>query len=227
MPVHFLCQLTNSLSNDARPIYSRAFYHDALGDFHSPVPRARITVSRAQRSERAVHYALRQSPHAPPSASAIYAVSDPGQYEDRTAGLAFVSHLYPQVDIECIADAVADRYMGLLTREGQLQFDERLELAPEPWPSQVAREPNTAGCRGARTCLERCLAKLEAIDFDIVGFSLTFETQLISSLALARLVKQRWPEKTILFGGAACTSVQGVAMFRALRFHRRRVLGRR
>jgi ribosomal peptide maturation radical SAM protein 1 len=149
----------------------------------------------------------------------VYAIEDPGQYEDRSAGLAFVPHLYPDVDTQRISSAVADRYMQLVTREGHLSFDRRdWDWRKYSGLRHLLMRQTTEDIERARTCLARCLKRIEQIDFDIVGFSLTFETQLVSSLALARLIRQRWPDKRILFGGSACTSVQGVAMLRAFEF---------
>jgi len=151
-----------------------------------------------------------------PSGPSVYAIDDPGYYEDRTAGLAFVPHLYPETDPKRIGSAVAERYMQLVTREGQLSFDRR------SWDWHLYEHLRTSlmcqtqeDVSRARTCLNRCLERIEHLNFDIVGFSLTFETQLIASLALARLIRQRWPDRKIMFGGSACTSVQGVSMLKS------------
>lgn len=47
--------------------------------------------------------------------------------------------------------------------------------------------------------------------YDIVGFSLTFQ-QTMASLALARALKARRPELTIVFGGASCDGEMGAQM---------------
>jgi ribosomal peptide maturation radical SAM protein 1 len=154
-----------------------------------------------------------------PGRPGIYAINDPGQYEDRTAGLAFVTHLFPDADIESIGDAVANRYMGLISRDGHLSFN------PRNWDWQRdsgLRDRLLAQTRDdvarAGRCLDRCMNRLSAADFDVVGFSLTFETQLVSSLALARMIKRRWPQRRVLFGGSACTSIQGLTILRAFDF---------
>jgi len=154
-----------------------------------------------------------------PSRSSVYAVEDPGYYEDRSAGLAFVPHLYPNLDTQRISSAVAERYMQLVTREGHLSFDRRSWdwRAHSDLRDLLARQ-TAEDVERAGTCLARCLERIERIDFDVIGFSLTFETQLVASLALARAVKERWPDRRVLFGGSACTSVQGVAMLRAFDF---------
>src|SRR5215472_479382 len=148
-----------------------------------------------------------------PSRPSVYAIEDPGYYEDRSAGLSFVPHLYPEKKVEEIASAVAERYMQLVTREGQLTFDQRT------WDwrrfgdlRQLLMRQTVEDVQRAKICLDRCLAQIQDLDFDVVGFSLTFETQLIASLALAKIIKQRWPARRVVFGGAACISGQGVSM---------------
>jgi ribosomal peptide maturation radical SAM protein 1 len=49
--------------------------------------------------------------------------------------------------------------------------------------------------------------------YDIIGFSLTI-SQTAPSMALARLIKLRYPQVTIVFGGSACAGVMGPAMLR-------------
>lgn len=49
--------------------------------------------------------------------------------------------------------------------------------------------------------------------YDIVGFSLIFD-QTMPSIALARQIKQRFPEKTIIFGGPSCDGEMGLELLR-------------
>lgn len=62
--------------------------------------------------------------------------------------------------------------------------------------------------------LEACLSAFDVAAFDVVGFSTTFE-QNLGSLALARLLKARHPEKTVVFGGANCEGVMGRELHRS------------
>lgn len=48
-----------------------------------------------------------------PSSRSIYSIDDGREYDDRSAGLAFVPHLYPHVDAEPIAIAVAERFIDM------------------------------------------------------------------------------------------------------------------
>jgi ribosomal peptide maturation radical SAM protein 1 len=54
-------------------------------------------------------------------------------------------------------------------------------------------------------------------EYDIVGFSTVF-SQSVSSLALARRIKERWPAKIIAFGGPACDEEMGSALLRLFPF---------
>jgi ribosomal peptide maturation radical SAM protein 1 len=62
--------------------------------------------------------------------------------------------------------------------------------------------------------LEACLTRFRVRDFDIIGFTTTFE-QNLASLSLARLIKHRYPGKTILFGGANCEGIMGLTLHRS------------
>ena len=69
----------------------------------------------------------------------------------------------------------------------------------------------------ASAFLDECLDDPIWQDYDIVGFTSTF-TQHVASLALARGLKERYPDKTIIFGGANCESVMGLAVHRMFPF---------
>jgi ribosomal peptide maturation radical SAM protein 1 len=65
--------------------------------------------------------------------------------------------------------------------------------------------------------LEECLARLDWDAYDIVGFTCNYQ-QAVASLALARRLKARYPEMTILFGGANCEREMGEALHRLFPF---------
>lgn len=54
-------------------------------------------------------------------------------------------------------------------------------------------------------------------EYSIVGFTSSF-MQNVPSLALARLIKQKYPNTTIIFGGANCDGEQGEALHRNFEF---------
>jgi len=64
------------------------------------------------------------------------------------------------------------------------------------------------------TFLSACLERVNWENYDIVGFSLMFD-QTLPSLYLARAIKQRHPNISILFGGAACDGEMGAEMARS------------
>lgn len=61
--------------------------------------------------------------------------------------------------------------------------------------------------------LEACLEWFRVVAYDIIGFTTTFE-QNLASLALARLIKTRFPQKIVVFGGANCEGVMGLELHR-------------
>jgi ribosomal peptide maturation radical SAM protein 1 len=65
--------------------------------------------------------------------------------------------------------------------------------------------------------LDDCLAQIDWDAYDVAGFTCTY-TQGVASLALARRIKERYPDKTILFGGASCEQEMGQALHRLFPF---------
>lgn len=61
----------------------------------------------------------------------------------------------------------------------------------------------------AEQCLALMTERALAGDYDIIGFSATFDSQVPAALALARAIKQVRPETKIILGGAACFEEQG------------------
>jgi ribosomal peptide maturation radical SAM protein 1 len=61
--------------------------------------------------------------------------------------------------------------------------------------------------------LEECFVEFDLASYDIVGFTSTFE-QNMPSIALARLIKDRYPEKTTVLGGGNCEGVMGLELHR-------------
>ena len=65
--------------------------------------------------------------------------------------------------------------------------------------------------------LQRCLETVPWQNYDVIGFTSLFE-QNLASLAMARLVKQRYPQKLIVFGGANCEEIMGRTLHRCFPF---------
>jgi ribosomal peptide maturation radical SAM protein 1 len=68
-----------------------------------------------------------------------------------------------------------------------------------------------------RPFLDRCMASVQWGHYDIVGFTTMFE-QNLASLNLARRIKETFPDKTIVFGGANCDDEMGVELHRRFPF---------
>lgn len=69
----------------------------------------------------------------------------------------------------------------------------------------------------AQPFLDVCLADVDWGAWDVIGFTSSF-TQHIASLALARRIKERHPRLPIVFGGANCEDVMGLALHRNFPF---------
>jgi ribosomal peptide maturation radical SAM protein 1 len=65
--------------------------------------------------------------------------------------------------------------------------------------------------------LEKCLKAVNWSNYDCVGFTSTFH-QNLPSLALARLIKEQYPQIQIIMGGANCESDMGKALLRHFGF---------
>lgn len=86
------------------------------------------------------------------------------------------------------------------------------EAAPyEPTFVNVAAELY-GGIAAAEICLERCLAEIPVAAYDLIGFSIIFDTQKIPSLALAKALKTREPHLRIMLGGTGCDGEMAEAL---------------
>jgi ribosomal peptide maturation radical SAM protein 1 len=64
---------------------------------------------------------------------------------------------------------------------------------------------------------QKCLDTFPWNQYDVIGFTSVY-SQHIASLALARRIKERWPDKIIAFGGANCYEEMGRALLRLFPF---------
>jgi ribosomal peptide maturation radical SAM protein 1 len=69
-----------------------------------------------------------------------------------------------------------------------------------------------AGAAAAELCLERCERDIDINLYEIVAFSVLFDTQKIPSVTLARRLKRRRPSLKIVFGGTGCDGEMGMAL---------------
>ncbi len=70
---------------------------------------------------------------------------------------------------------------------------------------------------GVRLFLDECMAAIRWEDYALVGFTTMFQ-QNVASLALARRIKNRYPDMVIAFGGANCEGEMGPALHRLFPF---------
>lgn len=82
-------------------------------------------------------------------------------------------------------------------------------------PDVPARLERIRGC--VSLFLQSCLDTIPWNHYDLIGFTSLFE-QNLPSLAMARLVKQRYPDKIIVFGGANCEEIMGLTLHRCFPF---------
>jgi len=99
-------------------------------------------------------------------------------------------------------------------------FMPELELPSGYDPADPSETPEITKKRlreAAALFLDDCLEEIPWPQYEIVGFSSMFE-QNLGSLALAKRIKQRWPEKVIVFGGANCEGEMGLELHRQFQF---------
>jgi len=65
--------------------------------------------------------------------------------------------------------------------------------------------------------IEDCMSAVPWKDYKIIGFTSTF-AQNLSSLALAKRIKETWPDKIIVFGGANYEGEMGAELHRHFQF---------
>ncbi|MCZ4093470.1 radical SAM protein [Sinorhizobium psoraleae] len=107
------------------------------------------------------------------------------------AGYTVFSPAYFDLDV----DAFVGEASAVIARTGSGPYDATLKGVADELHSSIA---------AAELCLERCLEKIPVGAYDLVGFSIIFDTQKVPSLALARALKAREPAMRIVFGGTGC-----------------------
>ncbi len=122
----------------------------------------------------------------------------------------FLPYLHPEVSAEQAADIVEARYLENC-RLGALDLD---RIAPN---MDMLRRGILGDIERAGVCLERCVEVATRPQYDVIGLSCTFETQLTAALAVARAVKAARPTVKVALGGAACAGAPGAEVVRVYR----------
>ena len=92
----------------------------------------------------------------------------------------------------------SDRKQAFLAHAKNLKRD--VGPSVSPWDDQLVELAATLHDQ-ADDFVERCYREIEWEDYDLIGFSSTFQ-QNVASLALAQKIKSRHPESVIAFGGS-------------------------
>ena len=101
---------------------------------------------------------------------------------------------------------------GSLDADGYIEYLK--SRTPIPPTAQAAIDKARSG---VAAFIESCLAAADWSQFDLIGFTSTFE-QTMACLTLAREIKARHPRVKIAFGGANCESTMGAALIRNYAF---------
>ncbi len=108
------------------------------------------------------------------------------------------------------AEALLEALLQSLTSNARL----RGARAEEPtWATVGMDGPTLRHCfmrdlEAARVCFEAMATRVLDGNYDIVGFSATFDSQVPASLALAKRIRAARPDTKIVLGGAACFEEQ-------------------
>lgn len=107
-------------------------------------------------------------------------------------------------------------YSGIYYGEKELAAEKLAKLLPLGSNSgnKWTTETYSSLLAKSEQALEVIVTGVEWRKYDIIGFSLMFQ-QTLSSLCLAKRIKELYPCKTIIFGGAACDHVMGPGILRS------------
>lgn len=129
----------------------------------------------------------------------------------------FVPYLYPETDVDALIDCVSEQHYQRCSLHGLLdekprandQGDGRsIRERMQGFTKEEMQRFIRADIERAGVCLDRCFAIASQPQYDVIGFSITFETQIPAALALARRLKRHNPAVKLAFGGAACMENQ-------------------
>jgi ribosomal peptide maturation radical SAM protein 1 len=127
----------------------------------------------------------------------------------------FLKHVFPSSEDNDrrITQRLAELDEGYkVTRSRRHSYPVESGLAQDP-VSPAEWIPSMRGV--AAESLRRMTDQLSG--YDVVGISTTF-SQNMAALALAKSVKTRWPEKTVVFGGANCDDIMGETLLTQFEF---------
>lgn len=94
------------------------------------------------------------------------------------------------------------------------EFWNEIALKADPRLEETDRKDFFSVGNAVPWFIEKVFGATEWRKYDIVGFTCSFQ-QTLASLCLARKIKDRHPETTVVFGGAACEGVMGYELARS------------
>ena len=124
----------------------------------------------------------------------------------------FAPHLYPEIDRRELLDAVVNEYIDYNNASGILYPSESVTYAQLGGDALALRAGVLTDIERAGVAVERCTAVAADPVYDVVGFSVTFESQMPAALAVARRLKALRPDVKVIVGGAACFEEQGLGL---------------
>lgn len=125
------------------------------------------------------------------------------------SGYLFVPFVYQQVDRAALIENALERYRHDLNLGGIRHPDAEATLERVGIDGEAFRQAMCADMERAGRCLDAITDLALQPQYDVIGFSATFETQLPATLALARRLRARRPDLRIMLGGATCFEEQG------------------
>lgn len=125
------------------------------------------------------------------------------------ASWLFLPCLYPQVSRQQAVQAMMRQLLDDYNMQGARFPRYQVSYADLGMDASVIYAQAMDNMARAEQCIERCVQKAANAEYDIVGLSATFETQLPAALAIARCLRALRPDVRLIIGGAACFEVQG------------------
>ena len=121
----------------------------------------------------------------------------------------FVPTLYPDVSPDRVIDELLSDYYREMNLDGARYPPGSAGAATLGIPEAKLRRDILDDIERARVCIDRIVERAARPEYDVVGFSVTFDAQVPAALCIARRLKAANPGVKLMMGGAACLEEQG------------------
>ena len=128
----------------------------------------------------------------------------------------FTPWLYPHVDRGRIVDQLCERFRNDMNLGGVMLPDAEATYARLNIDEAALRETAHQNFERAGVCVDRCVVRCLEGPYDVIGFTLTFDSQVPAAMTIARRLKAAQPRLRIVFGGAACAAEQASGLARSI-----------